>query len=138
MSLVITVPELRAICPTLMATDAALELLITSISCKVDVCLTGSYMDCPDLARAIKLNTICHFATLSSQSGQLTSKKYANGAAATFKNYVDGGRGLNASQFGESVLALDSAGCINAAFPASARQFIRTAGTAGSRDVGFY
>ncbi len=138
MSLVITVPELRAICPNLMATDANLELLILGISCKVDSCLTASYEDCPDLGRAIKINTICHFATLSSQAGQLTSQKYANGAAKTFKNYVDGGRGLNASQFGESVLALDSAGCINAAFPASARQFIRTAGTAGSRDTGFY
>ena len=138
MSLVITAQDLRAICPTLMATDANLELLILGISCKVDVCLTGAYSECPDLARAIKLNTICHFATLSSQAGQLTSKKYANGAAQTFKNYVEGGRGLNGTNFGESVLALDSAGCINTAFPATARQFIRTAGTTGSMDRGYY
>ncbi len=138
MSLEITAQQVRDICPTIMATDANLDLLILGISCKVDTCLAGSYVDCPDLARAIKINTVCHFAMLATQSGQLTSQKYANGAAKTFSNYTEGGRGLNGTNFGESILALDSAGCINAAFPSSQRQFIRTAGTSGSQDRGFY
>ena len=135
MSIIVTPLDVRNVCSDLAATDANLELLISGISCKVDSCLEASYSDCLDLARAIKINTICHFATVSTRSGQVTSRKYANGAAETFKNYVDGGQGLNASQFGETVLMLDSAGCINNAFPASNRQFITTAGTSGSRPM---
>lgn len=138
MSLVITVPQLREICPNLIASDAKLDLLISAIGCKVDTCLTSSYMDCPDLARLIKINTVCHFATLSDRVGQITSRKYANGAAESFNNYTNGGQGLNATEFGEAILSLDSAGCINSAFPAAARQFIGTAGTSGSRATGFF
>lgn len=138
MSLVITSTELRAICPNLIATDAKLDLLIAAIGCRVDTCLTSSYAECPDLARLIKMNTVCHFATLSDRVGQITSRKYANGAAESFNNYTNGGQGLNATEFGESILSLDSAGCINSAFPPAARQFIATAGTSGSRSTGFF
>lgn len=138
MSLTVTTLDVRNVCNDLGATDANLEMLITAISCKVDSCLENSYAECLDLARAIKINAICHFATVTNRPGQVTSRKYANGAAESYKNYVDGGQGLNASQFGETVLLLDSAGCINNAFPATARQFITTAGTSGSRDTGFF
>lgn len=138
MSLTVTTLDVRNVCSDLAATDANLELLITAISCKVDSCLTASYEDCPDLARAIKINTICHFATVTGRPGQVKSRKYANGAAESYDNYTKDGQGLNASQFGETVLLLDSAGCINNAFPATSRQFITTAGTSGSRDRGFY
>ncbi len=138
MSLTVTTLDVRNVCNDLAATDANLEMLILAISCKVDSCLESSYVGCLDLARAIKINTICHFATVTNRPGQVTSRKYANGAAEAYNSYVDGGQGLNASQFGETVLLLDSAGCINNAFPATARQFITTAGTSGSRDTGFF
>ena len=71
---------------------------------------------------------------------RLTSRKYANGAAESFTILMLlAGKALNATQFGVAILMnLDSAGCINNAFPASNRQFITTAGTSGSRPVGFF
>lgn len=138
MNLTVTPLDVREVCTELTATDASLELFISSISCKLDSCLTASYPDCPDLARAIKINTICHFAAITNRKGQIKSRKYANGAAETYSSYVEGGQGLNASEFGEAVLLLDTAGCVNTAFPPVARQFIATAGTSGSRNRGYY
>lgn len=138
MAITVTTLDVREICPSLAATDASIELLIQAISCKLDTCLEASYVECPDLARAIKINTICHFATVTNRPGQVTSRKYANGAAESYQNYVNGGQGLNATQFGEAILLLDSAGCVNQAFPAKARQFITTAGTSGSQDDAFF
>lgn len=138
MSITVTALDVREICPSLGATDASINMLIDAINCKLDTCLEASYSQCLDLARAIKINAICHFATVTNQPGQTTGRKYANGASISYQNYVNGGQGLNATQFGEAIQLLDSAGCVNAAFPAKARQFITTAGTSGSRDDGFF
>tara|TARA_R110002020_G_scaffold475890_1_gene713760 strand:+ start:24318 stop:24755 length:438 start_codon:yes stop_codon:yes gene_type:complete len=138
MSLTVTALDIREFCPDLTATDAAIEGIILAVSCKLDTCLEGSYSECLDLARLIKINTICHFAAVTSRKGQIKSRKYANGAAESYSSYNEGGQGLNASEFGEAILILDSAGCVNTAFPQRARQFITTAGSSGSRDVGFY
>lgn len=138
MPLTVTVLDVREVCNDLTATDANLEMLINAIGCKVDSCLTASYADCLDLARTIKIYAICHFAAVSSRKGQIKSRKYANGASESYSSYNEGGQGLNASEFGENVLLMDSAGCINNAFPQTARQFITTAGTSGSQDRGFF
>ncbi len=135
--LTITSADVREICPELQSTDAAIDLLITVMTSKLDTCLSQSYADCIELGRTIKIYTVCHFATVASRTGQLKSRTYANGAAESYGNYVDGGRGLNASQFGENILLFDTAQCVINAFPAKAYQFIATAGTAGSRDTGF-
>ena len=134
----VTVEQIRAMCPTLTTTDTAIQLLITGITCKVGACLDSSYADCPEMAELILINTICHFSTVTGNtSGSVTDRKWANGASESYTQFNQGGQGLNGSPFGEAVLQFDTAGCVNAAFPTSARQFVTTAGTSGSGS-GYY
>lgn len=99
----------------------------------MDTCLEGAYADCPDIAKQIKILSICHFTFIQTNSGQRTSQTWPNGASASYDVYVKNGQGLNASQFGQMILLLDQEGCFNQIFSNKNRVFITTSGTSGSR-----
>ena len=132
---IVTIADVRGRCPNLTATDPAIQDLIDVVSCDLDQCLIDSYADCDAKQRLIKVSTVCHFATMQGQSGQVTDRKWANGSSESYQAYASS-VGLGSTQFGQSILSLDTAGCVNKAYPASQRRFITTAGTAGSYDVG--
>jgi hypothetical protein len=112
MAIPLTVADVREIIPELNATDAAIELQISVVGCKVDACLEANYADCPDVAKAIKIYTVAHFADKGNDTkGAVTSRKYADGDG---ESYSDTGSSSNA--YWDTAMQLDSAGCIENAF----------------------
>lgn len=111
MAITITVEDVRAIVPSLGASDAAIALQISVVGCKIDSCLEANYANCPDVAKAIKIYTVAYFADKGNDNnGSTTSRKWADGDAET---YADNGSGSN---YWDTVLQLDSAGCVQNAF----------------------
>ena len=111
MAITITVEDVRAVVPNLGATDAAIALQISVVGCKVDACLEANYADCPDVAKAIKIYTVAYFADKGNDNnGSTTSRKWADGDA---ESYADNG---DSSSYWDTVLQLDSAGCVQNAF----------------------
>lgn len=111
MTIALTVADVRAIVPDLSATDAAITLQISVVGCKVDACLEAAYAACPDVAKAIKIYAVAYFADKGNDNkGAITARKYADGDA---ENYADK---QGQSSYWETVLQLDSAGCVAAAF----------------------
>ena len=138
MTIDVTIAEVRENCPDLTLADSAINILIQAIGCRLDSCLETSYAECPDQAKLIKILTICHFGSVQSRAGQVTSRTRPNGASESYGLYVSGGQGLGQTNFGQSILLLDTAGCVNQTFDNSARQFITTAGTSGSRRTPYF
>ena len=114
MAIEITVEEVKAIAPDTGATDAAIQMQINIVGCKIDACLEANYGDCPDLAKAIKIYTVAYFAAKgSSPQGATTSRKWSDGSA---EGYSD--TGMTAAQkYWDMAIQLDSAGCVSNAFP---------------------
>lgn len=112
MTITLTVSDIREIIPELGATDAAIALQISVVGSKVDACLEANYADYPDIAKAIKIYTVAYFADKGNDNkGSVTARKYADGDS---ENYADT-QGKQ-SAYWETVLQLDSAGCVAAAF----------------------
>lgn len=112
MAIVITVQDVRDIIPQLNATDAAIELQISVVGCKLDACLEANYAGCPDLAKAIKIYTVAYFADKGNDNkGAITSTKWADGDAQT---YAD--NSSSSSAYWDTALQLDSANCVANAF----------------------
>ena len=130
----LTPADIREICPDIGATDAALQLIIAAMNCKLAPCLEASYADCPETGELIFTSFICHIATVQSQAGQVTSQKWADGDSVGYASYVQGGTGLNASNHGQLVMALDTAQCVANTFP-NPKVFVVTVGTSGSQET---
>jgi hypothetical protein len=111
MTIALTVDDVRDIIPDLNATDAAITLQISVVGCKVDSCLEANYADCQDVAKAIKIYTVAHFAEGGDNKGDVTSRKYADGDAETYSS-----RAYGMTSYWETALQLDSAGCVENAF----------------------
>lgn len=112
MATVITVQDVRDLIPDLSATDAAIQMHINIVSCKLDNCLDANYADCPDLAKAIKIYTVAYFADKGNDNkGSTTSTKWADGDAETYADKAQG-----SSSYWDTVLQLDSAQCVSSAF----------------------
>ena len=112
MAIVLTVQDVRDIVPQLSATDAAITLQISVVGCKIDACLEANYADCPDLAKAIKIYTVAHFADMGNDNkGSITSTKWADGDS---QQYAD--KTSSTSSYWDTALQLDSAQCVANAF----------------------
>ena len=113
MAITITIEEVKAAAPDTGATDAAIQLNIDIVGCKIDTCLEANYADCPDLAKAIKLYAVAYMsAKSSSPTGAVTSRKWSDGSA---EGYSDTGQ--TASQkYWDMTIQLDSAGCFTKSF----------------------
>ena len=110
----LTVGEVRAIVPKLKATDAAIQLHIDIVCCKIGECLDANYADCPELAQAIAIYTVAYFADKgNSNTGKVTSQKWADGDAITHANSD------NSSEYWNTAIQLDSANCVVNAFRTS-------------------
>ena len=111
MAIPLTVEEVRAVIPELMATDAAIQMHINIVGCKIDACLEANYADCPELAKAIKIYTVAYFADKGNDNkGSVTSQKWADGDAQSYSDKA------TSSAYWDTVLQLDSAGCVQNAF----------------------
>ena len=113
MAINVTVEDVKAIIPDLNATDAAIALQISIVQCKAGACLEASYVDCPDVAKAIFIYTVAYLAEKGNDNrGAVTSRKWADGDSESYSD-----RGTNASsQYWDTALQLDSANCISNAF----------------------
>lgn len=112
MAIDITVEEVREICPVLEASDAAIQLAINVVGCKIDVCLESNYSDCEPLQRAIKIYTVAYFADKGNDNnGTVTGQKWADGDSQTYSDVNSG-----SSPYWDTALQLDSAGCVQNAF----------------------
>jgi hypothetical protein len=128
MAITLTVQDVRDIVPELSATDAAVTLQISVVGCKVDACLEANYADCPDLAKAIKIYTVAYFADKGNDNkGSVTMTKWADGDS---QQYADKGAN-SSSSYWDTVLQLDSAGCVQNAFR-SGKVFAVTGSTSKS------
>lgn len=125
----VTVEQVRATCSSTLP-DAAIQTVIDATTCKVGACLDSSYVTCPDVAEQILLYLVCHFLTMTTQSGVVTSQKWPNGASINFTPYVTGGTGLAATNFGLLLLQFDSEQCVAQAFP-NRRVFVKSLGNTG-------
>ena len=112
MPVIITVQDVRELVPDLSATDAAIQMHINIVSCKLDACLDANYADCEDLAKAIKIYTVAYFADKGNDNkGATTSTRWADGDAET---YAD--KAQSSNSYWDTVLQLDSAQCVSRAF----------------------
>lgn len=136
MAIQVTVEDVRNRCNDLKATDVSIQDLITIMGCLLDECLEGSYPNCAEQAKTIKILTICHFALSGTVDGQVTNRRWPNGASEAYSVWASG-QGLQATRFGTMILSLDTAQCIRTAFPDSQRRFVGSIGTSGSRDSGY-
>jgi hypothetical protein len=111
MSLTITPDDVRAVCPELQATDAAIQMHINIVCCKAGPCLEANYADCPEIQTAIVIYASAYFAGKGNDSkGEITSQKWADGDAQSFSD------GKGSSPYWDTMLQLDSAGCVSNAF----------------------
>jgi len=112
MAIPLTVEEVRAVVPELAATDVAIQLHIDVISCKLDACLEANYVDCPDLAKAIKIYTVAYFADKGNDNkGAITSQKWADGDAQQFSD-----KNASSSSYWDTAIQLDNANCLQNTF----------------------
>ena len=110
MTIEITVQNIRDVAPELEATDAAINMFITLIGNKVDVCLEASYDE--PTAEAIKIYSVAFFAESSANNkGSVTSQKWADGDAQSYAAKEPG-----ENNYWDMVLMLDSARCVQNAF----------------------
>lgn len=111
MAISLTVEEVRAVVPELEASDAAIQMHINIVGCKLDACLEANYADCPELAKAIKIYTVAYFADSGNDNkGSVTSQKWADGDAQSFSDKA------TSSAYWDTALQLDSADCVVNAF----------------------
>ena len=110
----ITPADVRAIVPELIATDAAIQMHINIVCCKLDACLAAAYPDCPELITAITIYTVAYFADKGNDNkGAVTSQKWADGDAQSFSDKA------TSSSYWDTAVQLDSAGCVENAFRTS-------------------
>ena len=129
MTIELTVTEVRAVAAGLEASDAAIELQISVVGCKLDACLEANYADCEDLAKAIKIYTVAHFADMGNNNkGAVTSQKWADGDQQQFAD-----RGNATSSYWDTAIQLDSSGCVESAF-SSKKVFAVTGRTSKYKD----
>jgi len=106
----LTTEEVREIIPNLSASDAAIAMHIKVVGNKVDDCLEGNYDD--DTAKAIKIYTVAYFADKGNDNnGAITSQKWADGDSQSYSDST-----ASSSSYWDTVLQLDSAGCVENAF----------------------
>ena len=123
MTIELTPSEIRAIIPELGATDAALQMHINIVGCKIDEYLEANYADCPEQAKAIKIYTVAYFADKGNDNqGSATSQKWADGDSQSFSDKA------TSSAYWDTALQLDSAGCVANAYK-SGRVFAVTRGS---------
>lgn len=134
MAITVTVENIKKRCPELRATNTTIQDLISVMDCLMDTCLEASYPNCPAQAKLIKTLTICHFALSSTESGQLTSRRWPNGASESYSAWASG-QGLQATRFGTMILSLDTASCVKSIFPDRRRRLVAAVGTSGSRST---
>jgi hypothetical protein len=112
MAIPLTVEEVRAVVPELIATDAAILMHINIVGCKLDACLEANYVDCPEQAKAIKIYTVAYFADKGNDNkGAVTSQKWADGDAQNFSDSQS-----NSSAYWDTAIQLDSANCVQNAY----------------------
>jgi hypothetical protein len=119
MTITVTADEVREIVPSLTASDAAIELQIAIINEKVSACLEASYSD--DMAKAIFIYTVAYFAEKGSRTtGTVKSRSWADGDSEGYGDLAD-----STQYLWDTILQLDSNGCVSAAFP-SGKVFVVT------------
>jgi hypothetical protein len=112
MAITITPADVREVVPELQATDAAIQMHINIVICKVGDCLEASYPDCPDIASAIVIYTVAYFADKGSDNkGAITAQKWADGDSQSFSDSQS-----SSSSYWDTMLQLDSANCVSNAF----------------------
>lgn len=112
MAILLTIAEVRAVCPELIATDAAIQMHINIVGCELDACLEANYTACPEKAKAIKIYTVAYFADKGNDNkGAVTSQKWADGDA---QQYAD--KEGSSSSYWDTAIQLDSANCVQNAY----------------------
>jgi hypothetical protein len=112
MAITVTVEDVRAVVPELQATDAAIQMHINIVICKVGDCLEANYTDCPEIQEAIVIYTVAYFADKGNDNkGAITSQKWADGDMQGFSDSQS-----SSSAYWDTMLQLDSAGCVSNAF----------------------
>lgn len=106
MSVIVTDADVKALCKTAMA-DAVIDLTINSVQTKIGQCVCDTYDD--DTAKLIIMYAVCHFISASG-SGDVTSRKAANGSSVSFEQHGTG-EGLKSTQFGRLLIMADTEGC---------------------------
>lgn len=111
MAIIVTVEKVRAVVPELSATDAAIQMHINIVLSKAGACIEASYPDSVDLQEAIVIYAVAYFADKGNDNkGSVTSQKWADGDAQNFSDKA------TSSAYWDTMLQLDSAGCISNAF----------------------
>ncbi len=131
MAILITVDDVKAVAPDTGATDAAIQLQIDIATCKLDPCLEANYVDCPEVAKAIKIYVVAYMsAQAAAPKGSVTSRKWADGSS---EGYSDMSQDA-AQKYWDTALQLDSAGCVEKAY-STRKVFVVAGGLVNRKDL---
>jgi hypothetical protein len=108
MTVPITIPDVKEVCPTSLS-DTVITRLIDTVQARIGACVEAAY-SIPE-AETILIYAVCHFIELT-EGGEVKSERAPNGASTTFENQGSG-QGLRSTQSGRLLLTLDTAGCSN-------------------------
>jgi len=108
MTVPITIPDVKEVCPTSLP-DPVITRLIDTVQARIGDCVEAAYT-VPE-AESILIYAVCHFVQVT-EGGEVKSERAPNGASTTFENHASG-EGLKSTQSGRTLLMLDTAGCSN-------------------------
>ena len=108
MTIIITIADVKAFCPTSLP-DAVITSLINLVNERMGDCAESAYP--LDTAKTILIYAICHFVQVT-EGSEIQSERAPNGASTTFENHASG-EGLKSTQSGRTLLMLDTANCAN-------------------------
>ncbi len=104
----VTLDDIRSRCMSVSG-NSVIEDFICVANSLVGGCLDQAYDEC--VAKVIQANLICHLLYLNDNPQRLSGFKTPNNTSESYAVYTSS-TGLGLSSFGQQILLLDTAGCV--------------------------